>query len=137
MSDTHGGQGQDHAGHGHGSHDNEDSIDFVKVIAVGVVSLVIFAIATYWAATILRRETARIEERTGHPRPAQLGAPEIGIVDQPPFISDTRLEVWQKQHADRLNNYGWAERAKGVAHIPIESAMDAVVGGARAAGAPR
>ena len=134
MSDTHGGQGHDHPENGHGA---EDNIDFGKVIAVGVISLVIFAIATYWAATILHRETARIEERSGHPRPAVLGAAEIGIVDQPPFSSDTRFDVWHKQHADWLDNPGWVDRTKGIAHISIDSAIDAVVGGARPAGAPR
>jgi hypothetical protein len=124
-------------GPGHGSHRGEDDIDFVKVITIGVVSLLIFAIATAWAATILRRETASIEEKTGRTHAAVVGQPEIGIVDQVPFVSDQRLPAWQKRHAERLNSYGWVDRAKGIAHIPIESAMDAVVGGAMPAGAPK
>jgi hypothetical protein len=122
----------------HGSsHHGEDDINFGKVIAIGVASLLIFAVATVWAASILRRETAKIEEKTGRTRQAVIGQPEIGIVDQVPFVSDNRLLVWQKKHAARLNGYGWADRAKGIAYVPIEGAMDAVVGGALPAGAPR
>ena len=127
-----------HAEPGHGEHGGEDDIDFGKVIAVGVVSLVIFAVATYWAATILHRETARIEERTGEVRrPSKVGLPEIGIVDQVPFAADGRLEVWQKERAARLNGYGWVDRTKGIAHVPIEGAMDAVAGGTMPTGAPQ
>jgi hypothetical protein len=119
------------------SHQAEDDINYGKVIAVGVASLIIFAVATVWAASILRRETAKIEDKTGHTRQAIIGQPEIGIVDQVPFVSDRRLEAWQKRHAQRLNGYGWVDRAKGIAHVPIEGAMDAVAGGALPAGAPR
>jgi hypothetical protein len=126
-----------HAEPGHGEHGGEDDIDFGKVIAVGVVSLVIFAVATYWAATILRRETARIEDRSGPVRQGKVGLPEIGIVDQVPFASDSRLEGWQKERAARLNGYGWVDRVKGIAHVPIEGAMDAVAGGTMPAGAPQ
>jgi hypothetical protein len=124
-------------GHGGGSHAGEDQINFPKVIAIGVGSLAIFAVCTVWAARILKTETAKIEEATGRTRQAVIGQPEIGIVDQVPFASDNRLGVWQKKHAERLNGFGWVDRAKRIAHVPIEGAMDAVVAGALPAGAPR
>lgn len=126
-----------HAEPGHGEHGGEDEIDFVKVIAIGAASLAIFAVCTYWAATILHRETARIEDKTGMIAPAKLGKPEIGIVDQVPFVSDQRLEGVRQERAAFLNGYGWVDRAKGIAHVPIDEAMDAVAGGAMPAGAPR
>ena len=124
-------------GHDHGHDGGGDDINFGKVIAIGVGSLLLFAVCTIWAAVILQRETARIEEKTGRPRQAVVGQTEIGIVDQVPFVSDTRLGAWQKKHAERLNGYGWADRAKGIAHVPIEGAMDAVAVGAMPAGASR
>ena len=123
--------------HGHG-HKSEDEIDYWKVIVIGVVSLAIFALSTVWAALLLRHETKKIEETTGiSQRPLKVVQEEIGIVDQVPFSIDNRLKRWRHEHDARLNGYGWVDRSKGIAHVPIEQAIDAVAGGALPAGAPR
>jgi hypothetical protein len=128
-------------GHGHGHDDGDaasDEINYPKVIGVGVVSLVIFALCTWWAAVILRHQTKTTEEATGAAKPAiDIGRDEIGIVDQVPFIIDHRLQNWREGHKARLDGYGWVDRAKGIAHVPIDSAMDAVAAGAMPMGAPR
>jgi hypothetical protein len=126
-----------HSTGGHG-HKSEDEIEYWKVILVGVVSLVIFALSTVWAAWILSHETKKTEEAVGvtH-RPARVEKEEIGIVDQVPFSVDTRLQRWKREHSARLNGYGWIDRNKGIAHVPIERAVEAVAGGALPAGAPR
>jgi hypothetical protein len=127
--------GNDQHGQGHKS---EDEIAYGKVIGVGAVSLVIFALSTVWAAVILSRETKKVEDAVGVTyRPLKVEQEEIGIVDQIPFASDKRLPRWKAEHAAKLNGYGWVDRAKGVAHIPIERAMEAVAGGTLPAGAPR
>jgi hypothetical protein len=131
------------SGHGSGhddphSHQSEDEIAYGKVIAVGVVSLVIFALSTVWASIILKAQTAHVEETSGAAaKPAEIGRDEIGIVDQTPFIADHRLGEWKAEKAAHLNGYGWTDRAGGIAHIPIEKAMDAVAAGGLPAGAPR
>ena len=66
-----------------------------------------------------------------------IGQPEIGIVDQVLFSGDHRLADWRAERAARLNGYGWADRSKGIAHIPIDKAMDEVAGGALPEGAPK
>jgi hypothetical protein len=66
-----------------------------------------------------------------------MGKHEIGIVDQVPFEVDHRLEEWRESRSARLNGYGWIDRSKGIAHVPIERAMDAVASGALPMGAPR
>jgi hypothetical protein len=124
----------------HNSHDHKsaDEINYVKVIGVGVSSLVVFALCTFWAAKILHLKTAEVEKSSGMARlGAEVGKAEIGIVDQVPFQTDTRLEEWRASHNARLNGYGWVDRAKGIAHVPIERAMDAVASGALPMGAPR
>jgi hypothetical protein len=116
----------------------EDEIQYGKIVKVGVVSLIIFAIATVWAAIILSKQTKHVHEESGEAiRPAEIGRSEIGIVDQVPFITDHRLESWRAERAARLNGYGWVDKAKGIAHVPIEKALDAVATGALPAGAPR
>jgi hypothetical protein len=118
--------------HGKESHgkESEDNIDFRKVIAVGVVSLVIFALATWWAIAILHGERSQLKGRSEGRPGTQLGKTEIGIVDQVPFSKDKRLEVWKIERAEWLANYNWVDRAHGIVTMPIERAMDAVVAGA-------
>jgi hypothetical protein len=110
--------------------EGEDHIDFAKVIAVGVVSLVIFAAATWWAVLILHGERSHFKGREEGRVGTELGKAEIGIVDQVPFSKDKRLEVWKAERAEWLNNYNWVDRPHGIVTMPIERAMDAVVAGA-------
>ena len=126
-----------HNQHDHG-HKSEDESDYWKVILVGVFSLAIFAISTVWAAWILSHETKKVEQATGATqRPLKVVAEEIGIVDQVPFSVDKRLDRWNAEHSARLNGYGWTDRSRGIAHIPIERAIEAVANGGLPAGAPR
>jgi hypothetical protein len=130
------GSGHD-TGEPHG-HQAEDEIAYGKVITVGVVSLIIFALSTVWAAIILKAQTEHVEATSGAAtRPAEIGRDEIGIVDQVPFLGDHRLAEWKAEKATHLDGYGWVNRAQGIAHIPIEKAMDAVAAGGLPAGAPR
>ncbi|MES1205607.1 MAG: hypothetical protein ABUS79_06680, partial [Pseudomonadota bacterium] len=87
-----------HGHHGMGSDNgSDDQIDFKKVIAVGVVALVVFALGTIWAVAILHRETARAHAATGVSRAPMIGQPEIGIVDQVLFSGDHRLADWRAE----------------------------------------
>src|SRR6266700_2556218 len=105
--------GKDPHGNDSHGHANEDQIDFGKVIAVGVVSLVIFALSTWWAIHILHSERSQMKGREEARVAAEIGKPEIGIVDQVPFSQDTRLTEWRKERTDWLNSYGWVDRAHG------------------------
>jgi hypothetical protein len=126
----------DRHSHGHGQA-SEDQIDFRKVIGVGVISLFVFALGTIWAVTIFHRETERAHQATGASHYPELRRSEIGIVDQVLFEGDHRLALWKAERAARLNGYGWVDRGKGLAHIPIERAMDEAAGGALPDGAPK
>jgi hypothetical protein len=121
------------------AHDGaSDEIAYGKVIAVGVISLLIFAGSIVWAGVILSHETKKNDQATGvaH-RPQRIYQEEIGIVDQVPFAVDTRLHRWRAEHNAHLNGYGWVDREKGIVHVPIERAMDAIAGGTLPAGAPK
>ena len=117
--------------HNSGVHSGEDRIDFKKVVTVGVVSLAVFALATWWAIAILHTERAVLTNAHGNAKvPTELGRTEIGIVDQVPFESDKRLPRWRAERAGWLNGYGWVDRPRGIIHMPIERAMDEIVAGA-------
>ena len=116
----------------------EDEIQYGKIIKVGVVSLIVFALCTVWAALIMSKHTKQVQAESGvASTPTEIGRSEIGIVDQVPFQIDHRLELWRAERAARLNGYGWVDKTKGIAHVPIEKALDAVATGALPAGAPR
>jgi hypothetical protein len=122
--------------HDHGG-SSSDAVDYGKVIGVGVGSLAIFALSIWWASIIYHHERDAVEAKKGKPKAVDVTMKEVGIVDQVPFQSDTRLPRWQAERRAYLGSYGWVDRAKGVVHIPIEQAMDQVVAGGSPAGAPK
>jgi len=113
-------------GHGHG-HVGSDEMNLKKIIFVGILSLAVFAAGIVWAYFILVGQRAEIQRNGAEKNATELGKSEIGIVDQVLFSVDNRLEVWRAEHKKRLESYGWIDKAKGVAHIPIEQAMAKVV----------
>jgi len=116
---SHSGNGQP-GGHG-------DGMNLKKIIAVGATSLAVFAVGIVWAYNLMTGWKAELHA-AGDPRdPGELGKDEIGIVDQVMFEKDHRLENWKSDHAKRLGGYGWVDRGKGIAHIPIEQAMERVI----------
>jgi hypothetical protein len=126
-----------HSGHGDAGAGTSDAVDYGKVVGVGVSSLVIFALSIWWSTTIWHGEMDRTQAIGGKAKEIDTTRTEIGIVDQVPFTSDRRLPLWRAARKAELESYGWVDRAKGTVHIPIEAAMERVVGGTMPAGAPR
>jgi hypothetical protein len=104
-----------------------DGVDIKKIITVGVVSLVIFAISAVVAYVILHSQNKEDDARGRPPVPAMIGKDEIGIVDQLEFSQDRRLEDWRAAKRKRLNSYGWVDRQKSLVHIPIDKAIEQVL----------
>ena len=102
----------------------EDDINTGLIIAVGLISLVVFALSALVAYVILRRDEAALQKRGVAPAVTHLErVHEIGIVDYVPFDADDRLERWRAERARTLGSYGWVDRSKGIIHIPVEEAM--------------
>jgi hypothetical protein len=114
-------------GHGNSHSLDDDGIDIKKILLVGAGSLAIFAFSAFVAYLILRHDVSAAEERGLPPAPAMIGKDEIGILDQPQFATDRRLEEWKAVRQHRLNHYGWVDRKKNLIHIPIDKAIDQVV----------
>jgi hypothetical protein len=109
---------------------DDDGIDIKKILLIGFGSLGTFALSAVVAYFILRSDTNAYQAKGAPPPPALIGKDEIGIVDQPMFDGDHRLEHWKAARQRRLNSYGWVDRQKGLIHIPIDKAIDQVVAGA-------
>lgn len=109
-----------------------EAVDYRKIVLVGLVSLIIFAIGVLWAYGILRRGTVEDLRGPGSVEGARaIGQAEIGIVDQVPFDEDNRLEVSLAVKRRRLESFGWVSRELQVVHVPIEVAMKLYLEGAR------
>jgi hypothetical protein len=116
------------SGHGPSHPDpDDDGIDIKKILLVGVGSLSLFAICCVAAYLMLRNGYNEYDAKGRPPEPAMIGKGEIGIVDQPLFEDDNRLEEWKAAKQHRLNGYGWVDRKKEIIHIPIDKAIDQLV----------
>ena len=117
-----------HSTGSHGqTHVGSDEMNLAKIVLVGVVSLVVFAVGVTAAYFLWQGQLGQIRQGGPEKDRAQLGKAEIGIVDQVLFTADNRIEEWRAEHKKRLETYGWIDKAKGIAHIPIEQAMAKVV----------
>ena len=107
---------------------NEDGMNILKIVVVGVVSLVIFAVSAVVAGVILSADEDAMRAQGIAPIPDDIAKKEeIGIIDYVPFDSDNRLERWHAETDKSLSGYGWVDRKKGIIHIPINEAMKQVI----------
>ncbi len=128
MTDPHGGQG------GHGAVRSEDDrISTGKIVAVGVGSLVLFFLASLATSVYLR---VRQGEHGPVPIPPEVGQSKIGMVEQQQFDLAVRGERDRAVRLERLGTYGWVDRSTGIAHVPIDVAMELVSKGVRPSPAP-
>jgi hypothetical protein len=125
------------------SEDTDDGINLKKIILVGAISLVVFALSAVVAWWMLREDNAVFAARGVAATPRGLNKlQEVGLVDVAHFDDDHRLEQWRAAKAKAATSYGWVDRNKGIVHIPIEEAMKEVVrqaqsGAPAPGGAPR
>jgi hypothetical protein len=103
-----------------------------KIVAVGILSILVFAIGSWWAYRILETTTREMNP-SGHAYiPAAIGQEEINIVDQVPFELNRWVSRYDEEYVNekgtgRLQTYGWTDRKTGTIRIPIDRAMDLIV----------
>jgi hypothetical protein len=56
--------------------------------------------------------------------PAQLFQPKVNLVEQVPFADRPREADYRAPQRARLSGWGWVDRKKGIAHEPVEQAME-------------
>lgn len=120
----------EHAGH-QGTRQEEDRISTPRILAVGIASLVIFTVGGVAVGLHWQR---RVAEAHLPPTPAEAGRSKIGMVEQQLFEVANRGERDRATRLERLGAYGWVDRRTGVAHMPIDRAMELVEQGVRARG---
>lgn len=107
-----------------------DRIYPARIVLVGAAALLIFAAAS--AVTVLYMRRAQAELNPAFPvMPAAAGEAKIGIVEQQLFENADRAKTLRVEEERRLHSYGWVDRKAGLAHLPIDRAMDLVLQGER------
>jgi hypothetical protein len=125
-----GGHELDHAGHGERLEKKYEGADItvrpivttvIVLAAITIVSyIVVFGLYQYW-------KRADKETRTENLLPIAVGdqQPRVGPLllegSEAPDLKNMKVEA-----AKKVDSYGWVDQNTGVAHIPVERAMDIV-----------
>jgi hypothetical protein len=107
----------------------EDRIASGKILAVGLISIAIFAVGAVWAISIQNRTMGGTVEEplAGTIQAAYPMKPEVGIVYQWPFNMSRFGETKHEEKRAWLESYGWVDKNAGVVHLPIDVAMKKLV----------
>jgi len=113
-------------------------LGFLIGLAVMCVVVAVILKGVYWGLDRYNEEhqppqsplagaSASPEQRRDLPRPAKNDAVR-SIFPEPRLENDERNELKSVRagEAERLNSYGWVDEKTGVAHIPIERAMQLI-----------
>ena len=119
--------------HEHSAHPpaEEDVLPSGKIYMVGIIALIVFFLGSLAAG--MGMQSIRQQANPGGPAalPAQAGQPKIGMVEQRLFEHANQGVAWREAAHRRLEGFGWVDKQKGIAHIPIDRAMEMVEKGAR------
>ena len=106
--------------------DGEINIRVLSRLTIGLLALVAMALILMWYVTTSIYE----QQKAGDPPPPLMV--EARVQHQPPnprLQSDpfAELDLLRATQDAQLNSYGWVDESAGLAHIPIERAMDLLV----------
>lgn len=120
-------------GHGHDGHEHfrveneEDVLPARTLIVIAVVTIAIFTagglVAWAFLARYDRVHPAIVWQPMVMPR-------EIHGIDQSLIWVDDSIQREIAEERRQLQSYGWVDRRRGIAHIPIDEAMRRVAQGA-------
>jgi len=105
----------------------QQKMNWPWIIGVGVVSVLIFAVATLWSTHILNVTRSEMQPAGPPPIPKEVNQYEVGIVNLRVFALDQRAAQKRLRQLERLDSYGWVDREAGMAHIPVTEAMKMMV----------
>jgi hypothetical protein len=109
----------------------EDVLPSGKIYMVGVIALVVFFFGSLAAGMGMVSIRQQVNPDGPPALPAEAGKAKIGMVEQRLFEHANQGPAWREAAHRRLSSFGWVDKQKGIAHIPIDRAMDLVEKGAR------
>jgi hypothetical protein len=94
-----------------------------RIGVIGVVAVLICVVSL----VVVTRFGAWPRSAAVRSRPPAAPA-HIGMTEQTPIARTERGLALRAAQRERLEHYGWIDRDAGIAYIPIDRAMDVVVG---------
>ena len=92
-------------------------------LTIGLLALVAIAMVLMWYLTTFVYE----QEKAGDPPPPLMVEARVQHVPPNPRLQSNpfaELDLLRAKQQARLTSYGWVDQPAGVAHIPINKAMD-------------
>ncbi|HEY3451025.1 MAG TPA: hypothetical protein VGK67_32005 [Myxococcales bacterium] len=105
----------------------EDELPMGKLLKVAAAALIIGTLGVAWAWGEWRYVLHQSQPNGMPALPQAIGAAEQGVVFQRPFDqlrASADLELRERQ---QLESFGWADRSRGLVHVPIGMAIDEIV----------
>jgi hypothetical protein len=93
-----------------------DHLPFRRLLLVYVSALIVAGAATWWSWHLYRRHEHPPASSASFP--AHTTALEQSLID-----SDRAAEHIRERQRQSLDTYGWVDRSRGLARIPISEAM--------------
>ena len=98
-----------------------------KLATIGAAALVVGVVGVFFAAAIVIETSGSLRPNAAGPLGVRPAPAAIARVAQTPiWTTEEGIDDNRRQRA-KLETLGWANRAGGMARIPIEDAMDLVV----------
>lgn len=106
------------------SFDDEVSVPGVVWSTVGLAVVCVIGMLITWGMQGYFAARADVAQPSPIPEANESRLPEGPLLQRAP---EAELEAMRHEMAERLDGYGWVDKATGVAHIPIDEAMDLLV----------
>jgi hypothetical protein len=106
--------------------DGEINIKVLGLLTIGLLVLVALAMVLMWFLTTSLYEQEKAEDP---PPPLMIEARVPHLPPNPRLQSEPffELDLLRATQNAQLNSYGWVDESTGLAHIPIDRAMDLLV----------
>lgn len=101
----------------------------VRGIVQSAIWLLAVTVAAFLVAWAFYREQAR-EESAGDPKPSPLVEAQKPVVPPGPRLQSTpevELRAFRVEEEQVLGSWAWSDPAGGIAQVPVERAIEAVV----------
>ncbi len=103
-----------------------EAIRWRRIIGMIAFTLLVFAVGVFATWRVYRARAGALNP-AGASVPAPLGRETIDELEQAPFPLERRAARERAQALERLRTYGWVDRSRGLAHEPVEVAIEALV----------
>lgn len=94
------------------------------VVSIGVGILLAVLLCMWIAAALFRAEEAKLPKTTGSPFTQEGKLPPAPRLQVTPARD---LITFKERQLKQVNTYGWIDQQAGIAHVPIDKAIDMVL----------